>query len=349
MANDTEHDGSGTTLDQSKVISQESFTMPRRNRNIVHETQPVPTAPEKAILRQKQIDGRFIPMTDLPSQFRFYEFDILHVRRFNLNDLNRLHVARQSKSMRVLIDTIDNCIDQSAYDLTVGDFFFLLFWFRFNSFKKTKLSIRTMCTDKTHMERVKMTEDALRNKLPTLADGSDIEYLDEEHTKPRWSKESLIIQQMVTNTDLEIKNPDPLIHELVDAIAETYNVLPYPKTIKAHLEESEKYADVFESLARDTLNAQDAMVTANDIMAQDWIFTYACLLSTEHGATVQERAAWLLQQSESGAIDNDITTDLDEFKEKSGHGVSEFVKVKCAGCGAQHNRKIDADALTFFS
>jgi hypothetical protein len=78
---------------------------------------------------------------DLPSGCIPYSFSNLNFRLFDPFDLAKLHRARVEQSDTLMIDVIDGTIDQDARDLTVGDFNFLMYRLRLDSYLSSPFKI----------------------------------------------------------------------------------------------------------------------------------------------------------------------------------------------------------------
>lgn len=78
---------------------------------------------------------------ELPSHFVFYDFKSLHIRKFKPSDASLIYRGMTEGKFSLIIDAIDNTINVDARKLTVGDFFYLMYWQRINSYPRKPLTI----------------------------------------------------------------------------------------------------------------------------------------------------------------------------------------------------------------
>lgn len=84
--------------------------------------------------------------SDLPSNSFFYSFtEKLRIRQLQLADVEKLIVAATQDSEFLVADTVGKCISWPVKDLTLGDYYFLLYWLRLNSYPKSPLVITWHC------------------------------------------------------------------------------------------------------------------------------------------------------------------------------------------------------------
>ncbi len=104
-------------------------------------------------------DSRYASV-GLPSDFFFYDFKKLSIRAFTLGDLKKVYRAGTSTKgdLMSLVEAIGSTIDQDVMDLTVGDWWSLMYWLRFNSYKKNPLLVKFQCENPDHIEQVNLGE-----------------------------------------------------------------------------------------------------------------------------------------------------------------------------------------------
>lgn len=89
----------------------------------------------------KPVDDKYQSVS-LPSGFIFYPFKSISVRKFEIRDLSKMHQAAQTESAKLFKQVIQNCVaDVDVNDLVPGDFKYLCYWLRFNSYTKTPITI----------------------------------------------------------------------------------------------------------------------------------------------------------------------------------------------------------------
>lgn len=113
----------------------------------VQRTPPPPAAP----LPQGEVDPDLIAVT-LPSNFEPYAFKTLHVRAIKAKHQAKFHAAARRKSLHMLVETISSLLDGvSAFDLTVPDFRWLLYYLRKTNYVKVPLIITAWCSAEEHL------------------------------------------------------------------------------------------------------------------------------------------------------------------------------------------------------
>jgi hypothetical protein len=132
----------------------------------------------------------------LPSRFAYYKFKDLYVRPFKTPQLAKMSRAHKERSLLPIVEAVSSvCYTTTpgfegvplGFQLSVPDFFFVLYWLRLNSYTKSNYVHTTSCNNPEHIKAVE------EGKLP---------------------KESLKISQLVTktmisHTELEtIPNPE---------------------------------------------------------------------------------------------------------------------------------------------
>jgi len=118
--------------------------------------------PRKVNRSIPQADERFVPL-DLPSNYVFYDYDELRVRKFNIRDAAKLTNASDLKSYVSFRDAIQCCINQDVDNLTLGDFKFICYWLRANSFPKTPITVEW-----TSKYGNRLVTPVLKNQITTL-------------------------------------------------------------------------------------------------------------------------------------------------------------------------------------
>lgn len=136
-----EDDGAVTRTIMAPRSRQEPVALP-------HEPQP-----------RSAKDPAYIDLTDsMPSKFMFYPFDTLSIRPFTWGELKKMYKAVVTKDFNTLAEAVNSTIDRNVFELTVGDFWFVMYWLRMNSFKKAPFTVKWSCHDENHHLRVRMGE-----------------------------------------------------------------------------------------------------------------------------------------------------------------------------------------------
>lgn len=99
-------------------------------------------------LETKQ-DSKFVPnevndkyiSVSLPSGFIFYDFDSIRIRKFEIRDLAKMHRVMQNQSYKMFKEVIQGCVDININKLTSGDFKYICYWLRLNSYPKSPMTV----------------------------------------------------------------------------------------------------------------------------------------------------------------------------------------------------------------
>lgn len=90
---------------------------------------------------------------ELPSGFYFYPFKELSVAPIRIKHQAKFARANRERSTRITVECITSLLGDgiSAMDLTIPDFYWLLYWLRLNNYSKSPLTHRAQCTDPQHV------------------------------------------------------------------------------------------------------------------------------------------------------------------------------------------------------
>lgn len=287
----------------------------------------------------------------LPSGFVNYEWKDIQVRRFNVEEVRAVVRARTSGNLRHLIRAVDGTLSRPVTDLTIGDFWYLMYWHRLNSYKKSPFIIEWLCSDHQHVQWVK---DGVRPAADEAGEATPIE------------AKSLRNLLTVNKSNLATQQIDQAkFAELQARLLTEYGVSVCPQSLVDFVSATDEDEALETARIGSAKSLQDASKTAADAgnvdetlrisneldrVAQDsmvddeersFSYRYAALLSTTHGVTLADRVRWLDQQSP------DLLVDLEEVLETSDHGVTESWTVNCMECSASATVNQSLDALTF--
>lgn len=133
----------------------------------------------------------------LPSNYVFYPFKDVYARAFKGRNLAKLSRAATEKSTLHLVEAVSSVLSSScgrenlAFDLTMPDFYYVLYWLRLNSFTRVSYIHRYSCDSEMHVQQImegKLSVDSLRNavtikkadllvrKLDVMVDVPEIQY-----------------------------------------------------------------------------------------------------------------------------------------------------------------------------
>lgn len=260
---------------------------------------------------------------ELPSRMSFYQFNNLSVRHFGILEHIKLRRAVTEEKLRHQVDALSASQDHPAYDLTVGDLQFLMFWHRINDFKRTPYTVDWLCDDPQHTHLA--SEDyatqyaVLRGQ--TLAEG-------EQHPAQPVSSDTL-------------KNTHVLQRSTMDI------VMLDQSACEAFMEEFENNYGfkLFPPMIRDIVFALEEEDIDKDLEAFN---RYAGLLNPHaHGDSLAARRHALVEYSATNS-GLDIITDFERWVKLCDHGVNETVGVVCKECGSKRSLTLRVDPFTFF-
>ena len=272
----------------------------------------------------------------LPSEFVSYPWKDLQVRRFNIDEIRAVVRSRTSGNLRHLIRAVDGTLSRPITDLTVGDFWYLMYWHRLNSYKKSPFTIQWVCDDDDHLKRVggqdlaegeePLAPETLRNLLTVNKSNLKTQSIDKE-------KYAELHARLLQEYGVHI-----VPQTLVDFVAATDedDELEHQRKLAR-----EKRAKAAEAGDVDAFLNDDELSESEQDEDRGFIYRYAALLSPVHGESLQQRAEWLSQQPP------DLLIDLEEVLEVADHGVEESWTVTCKECGASKTIQQSLDALTF--
>lgn len=283
-----------------------------------------------------------IDASELPSKGMFYDFTALSIRKFEFDELKKLCRGQASSDLRTVVSAVGATIDRNIMKLTLGDYWFLMFWHRINSFIKSPLEISFTCVNEAHVARTKLPED-------------DPQFLEEYTLHER---QSLGRSNLST---LYIED-QPAIARHIAQVHKEHGILLYPGTVASWVEGTE-LMDGFttEVMVAQALAAEEsdnkeerigsALAVAKKVsehVDEEWLNDNASVLHESHGLTLKDRRNFLLEYTKERGIGYDLSFDIDEFYNLIIHGMSETVFTHCRGCGANTESLVRANALTFF-
>ena len=144
----------------SSTTSTANFPQPRKPAVIVTPLDDMELAvPEKSKKPIEQLDPKYLH-ADLPSNFYFYDFDTLGVGPVLGFHQAKFSRAAKEKRTRYMVDAVSTLLPEgiSAWDLTIPDFYWLLYWIRMTYYTKVQLIHTAVCTNPKHIHRIQKGE-----------------------------------------------------------------------------------------------------------------------------------------------------------------------------------------------
>lgn len=304
--------------------------VPPKENKITHKNLDI-----KAKESEKDLD--FIDIgSELPSRLCFYPYNSLGIKSFKTKHIIKIMEAMEMSSFEKIVDTVTAVLsdDVSARMLTIEDFFFVMYWLKLNSFKKSPMRVSFTCNNKDHLMRVfnkEVSEETLKNVTTLNSVGNlKVEYMTEE----KLDKASEIITRMKENYGIDIF--PPLVKDFIsiqnfvskrgDLETEIY---------KVQASNFEGASDLVENL-KEELAALDAKYSTRQ---------FASMIILEKDSTLEEKIEYLKNNED---LDAEFFFELEEFESTIRHGVIETATCSCKECNAKVEVPISIDALQFF-
>lgn len=121
------------------------------------QVKPNPVVTSVSQVDEATIKNPSLLSLDLPSNFLFYQFKELRVELIKGLHQAKFARAAETKNLQTLVEAVSSTIGTpgvTAFDLTVPDFYWLLYWHKLNSFTKAKFIVTTECENPKHIQRV---------------------------------------------------------------------------------------------------------------------------------------------------------------------------------------------------
>lgn len=277
---------------------------------------PAPIQNEKTYA---ETDPEFFSI-DLPSGFQFYDFKHISARTLMAAHQAKFSRAQKEEKLRYTVEGISGTLEpsRSAFDLSVADFYFLMYWQRVNSYSKNPMLVTSYCDNTQHNEKVYIGYEA---EEPAPDSTEEAPKTVKVHKK--MEEDTLKTEVLLNNTTLETKYLDPV----------DFDAWPIKTKYDLHIE-----------TMRDVVEVTEFLGDTEDITEEDlYLIKYAVFVRRrEDRQTLKDRMAVV------ATIPPDDMVEFDQYIEAvTAYGVSEFAVVKCKGCGASSKVKITLDALTF--
>lgn len=246
----------------------------------------------------------------LPSRYEFYDIKHSMVKPMTGFHQSKFFRAAHEKSDLHMVNAINTLLEGglTAGELTIPDFYFVMYWLRLNSYTRTQMVHRGVCNNPAHLQDV---------------------------YEKKKEKESLVTVSQVPRTILETTElNDDYLKGFEEELTLLMNSLgPVGLTLTA-------------PRMRDTIELHDTLIPENPDQSEEIAFLgdrAACVMA-ENGEPLSLKQRIELIQSMS----IDVHDILDEWRLRvSMYGVKEVIKFKCNGCGAEVENPILISAHSF--
>jgi len=301
------------------------------------------TAPDTQHQVANMMPGFQTPVADgsafslgLPSRFAFYGFKDVYVKPFLAKHIAKLQKAHREQSLQPVVEAVSSVMYTSdpawdgvplAFELTLPDFYFVLFWLRQNSFTKSNFVHSTLCKNPEHKKRVQYGLRIEEFQAMVRAGQMTQEHLAEIEAQVL-PESSLELAQLITNTSVKVTEletiPDPEVYHFSEGSSMFFR----PPTM------------------RDVIDFAEHPKMQNPEERTE--FSFLAQLATHIG-----HSEVYLSLDERVAIVENATADQvqlikDYDKAVRNYGVDQTVKIQCKGCGAMSESKLSLAAHSFF-
>lgn len=248
-----------------ETVSTQSFEFKRPQAQSSRPTQSSlpPSHPDYRPQKPASETSAEFFSVDLPSNFQLYPFKTLSVSPLKGIHIAKFNRAFKEERLKYIVEAISSTLGDgvSAFDLQPGDFYYLMYWHRVNSFPKNPMMIEAYCQDLTHnLQVTEGVDDGTGNII-------------------KKEKETLHIKELLNNTTLETKNLKPL------------DLTPYKEL-------DERYQLGYETM-RDVVEVAEYVIESEDGAPEfSWLAGRAAFLKPLPGrTTLKERCAIVEQMS----------------------------------------------------
>lgn len=312
-------------IDPSKVVGQSRVEYKRRGVQLLTDgaqSEPaVAVATTAEPTRDLPPDTRYL-ITGLPSGCSLYGLaeNGVHVRPFNNEDVLKIYDARAEESFRMLAEVLGATLsDISVWDLTIGDFWFLMYWHRIHSYPKSPFIVDWTCTHDDHFKLIR---------------------------QDKASVDTLQQQMVLKSSDLQVKELDvaPLMRKVAD-IRQEFGVETTIMRMGDYcrlLEMDEENDAIIEQFQAQQQPGKGEVPKLRYKPSDFMLARHASNLSSVHGQSLEQRMTAL-----KTLADFSLWPHLDQLVELSDHGVVETYNVVCKTCGSKTGVEVALDALTF--
>lgn len=310
------------------------------------EAQAAATAAVTEAVAKSDSRYTYIRADLLPSEGIFYPWQAegLSIRRFNFADLKKIAQGQGAKDFRHIVEAVNATCDRDVFQMTGGDFWYLMYWHRIHSYLKNPLTAEFECGATGHRDRVFNPETPEHRKLPKASLKS-------------------ILQLNSTTIQVNKIGDHQKIADKIKYIQTTYNgLLIYPARVTDLLENQDmmekisglealedemKEAGVLDLTPEIALNVSRK---GRESSGEIWLNDYASWLHPNkgYGTSLEERREFLEKFATDNDYGYDLFTDITEAMELCVHSITESLKGKCEVCGIEEEVDISTSVLRFF-
>lgn len=287
-------------------------------------------------------DEHMIRLDGLPSMGFPYggpEFNYVNIRPLRWGQLELLARAAEQDAVEPVIQAVGQCISQPVNQLTIPDFYYLLYWLRINSYPASPLYMPWRCDEPIADDSEEGFHLCNHENLSPLTKADvqivDLEELGFTGQLPEgldWPRVSLLPQlfriSRLQQYESEVEDAQEFLQEIT-ATADS------PKDIAQARSDLQKARIKLKAL-KESLKDPSFPQNINPGLVE--------VLSWTGTGTLAERNEYMLAQPDLSLFEA-----ARQAADKWVYGVKEGVQVKCKECGASRLFTIAVDVPTFLS
>ena len=252
-----------------------------------------------------------VDSVDLPSLGQFYGHTSVSVSPVKGRTVAKFHRAYLEQKLRFTVEAISSTLEGvSAFTLTPGDFYYLMYWHKARNIKNNSSLVTGFCQDPNHVKQVNAG-----TKAP----------------------DTLKIEQLLTRSTLEVKNLPVIDTQKWRDLLPDYQL--GVETMQDVVDSSEAVQAMIDEAT--TENGVDLLKDRSTEFI--WLAERAGYVIPQGDDKSFSAKLKLIEEMDP----SDISI-LDEYiKEVTNYGVSEFANLRCKDCSALTRVKLSFDALCF--
>lgn len=287
-------------------------------------------------------DEHMIRLDGLPSMGFPYggpEFNYVNIRPLRWGQLELLARAAEQDAVEPVIQAVGQCISQPVNQLTIPDFYYLLYWLRINSYPASPLYMPWKCDEPIADDSEEGFHLCNHENLSPLTKADvqivDLEELGFTGQLPEgldWPRVSLLPQLFRIS---RLQQYESEVEEAKEFLQEMTSNADSPKDI-AQARRDLQQASIKLKALKESLKDPSFPKNINPGLVE--------VLSWTGTGTLAERNEYMLAQPDLSLFEA-----ARQAADKWVYGVKEGVQVKCKECGASRLFTIAVDVPTFLS
>ena len=185
-----------SNLDQAPPpeSQQRPAAPPAAQNQFAYQQQAVPEPPPP----QSAVDPAYAPI-DLPSGFIFYPFKQLSVAQIRGKHQAKFALAFKRQSLKITVEAISSLLGDGvqAQNLTICDFYAVMYWLRLNCMGKLTFPITANCSDPQHvLDVVEKKKNPKTLKNYELISKTDLKQTDLDPEKVKAFMEQDVVKEL---------------------------------------------------------------------------------------------------------------------------------------------------------